>query len=172
MAEKKATDLLLEMDNKIDSILNYIKNIDLNIKLVSNKLAAPFNAEIAGIKSKSQAIKPSIIEEPEVIFTEVDTNFEKEQTRKVTVHQKILYPNDKPAVLANVKIFTNPAKKEIKATKTNHSGKWNAVLDPGSYFVHITKAEVADKPKIDHYFEIDIPASKMPIELESKKWVR
>ena len=35
---RKATDLLLDLESKIDTILLLIKNQDLNIKLISNKL--------------------------------------------------------------------------------------------------------------------------------------
>jgi len=161
MSEKKATDFLLEMDDKLNKILSFISNVDFNLKLISSKLTVKPVDQVA--EQTARQIEPAT-------FYNVDAvePMGQPDNRKVTVHQKVTYPNDKPAVLANVKIF-NSLKEEVKSTKTNHAGKWNAVLDPGNYFIHITKAEVADKPKIDHYFEIEIQASKIPIELESKK---
>lgn len=170
MSEKKATDVLTEIDTKVDLILKYITNIDFNIKRSSNKSndQTVITNIIPPITPDYVVLDTSEMSFPEVTPESINSEEVKDDIKKVTIHQKVCYPNDKPAVLAKVKIF-NSVKKEIKETKTNHSGKWNAVLEPGKYFIHITKAEVADKPKIDHYFEIVVQASKIPIELESRK---
>ena len=177
MTEKKASEVLAEISekmNKMDEILAYVKNIDFNYKLViaklneKNKISLAHNEySLKELSSVASPIAASVITQPESISNlEVDNT--SEPVKKVTVQQKITYPNDKPAVLAKV-LITNEKKEKIAETKTNHGGKWATTLLPGSYFVHVTKAEVADKPKIDHYFPITIPISKTPIELDPKK---
>lgn len=159
--------MLAEMDIKLDMILAYMKNIDFNVKRQSqaNKSTPEVSSEI---------LSPTVVPQPqplptvpEITFVEVG-NDSKSDHRKVTVHQNVYYPNNKPAVLAKVKIL-DANKQIVKETKTNNVGKWTAILDPGNYFIHITKAEVADKPKVDHYFEITVSSSKSSLELESKK---
>lgn len=163
MTEKKATEILAEMDAKIDLILKYIQNVDFNLKLQSARITSPtiVTPQPPSIEQNSIGLSSDLT------FIEVD-NEPKLDRRKVTVHQNVYYPNGKPAPLAKIKVL-DASKQPLKETKTNSAGKWTVVLDPGNYFIHITKAEAADKPKIDHYFEVTIPSTKASFELESKR---
>lgn len=164
MTEKKATEMLAEMDAKIDLILKYIQNVDFNLKLQSARSASPVPQPPSTEQNRTEIVASS---SSDITFVEVG-NEPKSDGRKVTVHQNVYYPNGKPAPLAKIKIL-DASKQLVKETKTNSTGKWTVVLDPGNYFIHITKAEAADKPKIDHYFEVTVPSTKASFELESKR---
>lgn len=171
MTEKKATELLVEMDYKLDLILSYMKNLDFNLKLQSDlKLKESKQASKIEPLVEKQSPPKEPKKEKEIIKTEKNPVVTEgaSENRKVNVFQHVYYPNGKPAALATIKVFDSQ-KQEIKKTNSNHSGRWSALLDPGGYFVHITKAEVADKPKIDFYFEITVSPSNTALELESKK---
>lgn len=56
---RKATDILLELESKIDMVLLLIKNQDLNIKLISNKLNDIVN-EITLLKSDNKSTSEKI----------------------------------------------------------------------------------------------------------------
>jgi len=62
---RKATDVLLELESKIDVLLNIVRNQDLNIKVLSNKL----NSLIAN-KTVVAANQP-----PQITVEAVNTNF-------------------------------------------------------------------------------------------------
>jgi hypothetical protein len=57
--------------------------------------------------------------------------------------------------------------KVVGETRTDQNGRWKTDLVPGKYFVHITKPASAQKPQIDHYFDILVDGNKKTLELES-----
>ena len=187
--EKKASELLLELEQKIDLILGYLKTSDLNYKLIIarlDKLASSINQPIA-----TTPVKPSMVPTvpqltPRIAvpeFQEVDENnlpiineelqpqsgrrdqrTPGQNKKKTQVQQKISYPDGKVVILANVEI-SDGAGQVVKQTRTNHAGKWSAALEPGKYLVKIYKPPTSNKPVVEQKFVVDIPASDTPLEL-------
>ena len=153
----KTSDLIFNINNSISNIELLIQNIDFTNKLILQKLSEKNSVDTG--KPYLEKVIPAEITAPP--SRKINTH----TLKKVTVQQKIIYSNDKPVVLAKVKIFDSD-KKEIKELLTNHSGKWNISLEPGSYFVHILKPELPNKPKIDKYFPIEVNDSKTSLDLD------
>lgn len=176
--EKKATDILLELEEKIDKLLSYVVNMDNNYKIIISRLdnlksVSPLVSSEAVKKEKSEPIKETIIEnklnetfEPQVI--------ENKKELKVRVSQVVKYPKDKGSkqnnvVLASVKIYDSnglDGKIVVGENRTDQNGRWKIDLFPGKYFVHIVKPASTQKPQIDHYFPILIGDDKSSLELD------
>src|SRR5690606_22401187 len=88
--------------------------------------------------------------------------------KPTVIQQQIVYADGKNVCLASVEIF-DENKKLVKKTKTNATGKWTAAINPGQYIVNIAKKPAANKPEIELSFNIDVPFSSTPIELNLHK---
>lgn len=201
MTERKATDILLDIEKTLNLVLGYQKTNDLNQKLLLNRL----NKIVTGLENKSAAPvkrqpsveafvtvptppsktlvakpmqvtnaedfdeegKPQIEVELQPKTGRRDIRMPTQQGKKVAVQQRIHYPDGKNVILASIEI-TDAAKNVIKKTRTNSAGKWNATLDPGRYFIHVTKSATTEKPVVEHRYEVEIPISDSPLELEPK----
>lgn len=209
--QRKATDVLLDLEIKVDTILTHLKNQENLMKVIANRLGV-FNksnevkqpsikdsVENLPTKPIIPGLKPGIVmtsarlgkkedvptitsqntERDEVEagdFIEVETNpkgkrrtaryAENESTSKKTaVQQKITYADGKNVCLASVEIY-DLNNNLIKQAKTNAMGKWMAALDPAEYIIKINKHGVANKPNINLEFQITIPNSDRPLELD------
>lgn len=152
MTERKASDILLSVDDKLSELLEIAKSIDNNVKLI--------------LKSSNDKPKPKIVEtivadKPKPI---VSTG------KAVTVQQKILYSEDqRPAILAEIKIFDSSTMAQVATTKTNPGGLWTKQLMPGNYLIEIKKGPTATKQGFVKKFEESITDNgKGSIELENR----
>lgn len=217
MSDKKISDIIAELELKIDNLLGYVKNIDFTNKLILSKLSKLEENKSSVILSNStekyvHKVDPAInlidaqglpdLNKPvyfkdgaELIFKNADDELvsfkdadepapeplplpplpidvepQSKKTRKsgkVTVEQSISYPDGTKAVLVNVEIYT-ASNVLVKKTRTTSIGKWSALLDPGKYFVRLTKAPVNGKPSINKQFEVDVVSNEKNIlELNS-----
>lgn len=188
--EKKASEILLELEQKVDLILGYLKTSDLNYKLIiarldkltslvnQNTFTQPATISKTNILDNKLIPKPAVVEFHEmdeennpVINEELqpqagrrDLRTQGQNKKKTQVQQKISYPDGKVVILANIEIFDNN-KKLVKQTRTNSAGKWNASLSAGKYFIKIYKAPTSNKPLISKEYEVDIPESDILLEL-------
>lgn len=223
--ERKATDILIDLERKIEQLLGYKKTEDLNQKLILdrlNKLLDRLN-ELLELKSQpnSAVVKPQpssaklpsvgayveptppiamlpsgkniISAKNEFEFVDVDEEGNEQlkedlqplgrrdirtpvsQGKKTQVQQKIIYPDGKNVILANVEVYTmvpglkgKSEKKIAKQTRTNSSGKWAAALDPGKYYIHVFKSATNNKPIVELNYEVEITLSDTTLELEPK----
>lgn len=186
---RKASDILLMLEAKVETLSKHIENVDNNIKLILNRLAAN-NAIKQGVYSKEEVISDKndkiadtmnnivleqnksakkVEEEKDYDFPQVEDDLlPKASGRKVAVQQRITYSDGKNICLANVEI-KNSVGQSIKKMRTNAMGKWIAVLEPGNYMVNILKSANKTNPDVDLNFPISIPESDRPIELPIPK---
>lgn len=174
---RKASDILIYLEARVDILAKHIINIDNNIKLILNKLQNNIMnqpIEIKKIEEKVPIIvenKPKIEEkiEEELDFPQVGEEIKEESSgRKVAVQQRITYSDGKNICLANVEI-KNLAGLSIKKMRTNAMGKWIAVLEPGIYNIHVTKSANKTNADVELNFPVTIPESDRPIELPVPK---
>ena len=183
--ERKASDILLDLEKKIDTILAYIKNIDFNYKLLLSKLNQKDSAstEIEKNSSPESEIEFKNVDEEEQI--EVDRNPDhskkrgvktvsatalfaaKLQGKKIPVQQQILNSKGDKLFFANVEVM-DMSNNILLKTRTNQAGKWLVNLTPGDYLIKITKSGTASKPKIDLCYQISVLESSSSLELEPK----
>jgi hypothetical protein len=183
--ERKATDILLDLEDKIDKLLLHIANVDNNYKIIISRLDQLKN-------NTSMALRPSyppnnqpvsIPPEPTIIsakekkqseFPQVDNSAASSKPDKVRVSQVVKYPKSKNSkqnnvVLASVKIYDHKGLQGgalVGENRTDQNGRWKIDLSPGDYFVHILKPASTQKPQIDHYFPINVTDEKSVLELE------
>jgi hypothetical protein len=171
MADKTSTDLLLEILENTSKTLEYCKNIDFKYTILLSKLDSLDKKDIK-IENKEQVLQE--IKKPIENNKSVNVPVLADQTinsegKNITVKQKVMYPDGKPAVLSKVELFDSE-KKSIKVTRTAPNGSWNVLLPPGKYAVHVTKAPTTDKPKIDYYKEFVVTGNETSyIQMEDVK---
>jgi len=182
---KKATDILVEINQKVDKLLGMVANHDLLLKTLNNKLnktniptenlnipQVPLKTNIPGLKP-GVVLGPNGLEQKEIVsddeFVQVNTDhldaeIQKSNGKKVAVQQRVTYADGSNICLANVEITGNNLKAP-KKLKTNAMGKWLIALEPGQYVVAITKSANKNKQGIAISMNITIPESDKPVEL-------
>lgn len=179
--ERKATDVLLDLEEKINKLLSYVVNMDNNYKIILSRLDALKNVTPVALPVSSptkkveenKIIKSAPIKEDSVDFVE-SSDPKPIASNKIRVSQVVKYPKDKAAkqvnaVLASVKIYDSRGKDSgsvVAENRTDQNGRWKIDLEPGEYFVHILKPASTHKPQIDHYFPINIDGEKASLDLE------
>jgi hypothetical protein len=87
--------------------------------------------------------------------------------KKSSISQ-VIKRGDTPLYIANVEVFDEYGKL-INQTRTNTKGRWLMALAPGDYRVHVLKRFPSDSGKlpIDTSYQISVPPSSKPVELDS-----
>lgn len=186
MTERKATDILLDLEGKIDKILAYVATIDLNYKLLLNRIGSfpqdplPTNTTNKAVLLQEENKINKQVQEQEVIFTDVDQDSVDDKSNKkrtsrattdgklVPVQQRIIYPDGSNVCVAKVEI-KDTDNKIVKQMRTNNVGKWILSLQPGTYNVSIAKMRSTNKPEVDINYNITVPDSDAVVELPAKK---
>lgn len=173
---KKTTELLVEMDQKLDTLLGIVRTQDLLLKTLNNKLGQLNKNSVPTIqntpvlpqeiKSQQREFSDSVGDDEfvQVNTDHFDAEIQKSNGKKVAVQQRVTYADGKNICLANVEI-TGGTLKSPKKLKTNAMGKWLAALDPGQYVVAVNKSGNKNKMNVAISMNITIPESDKPIEL-------
>lgn len=117
MSERKATDVLLDVEAKVNALLSLMKSYDFNLKLLSNKV----NSLIELIENKSSPKIKNLEEssgEPDVDFQLTIADPQKEN-RRVSRDQEIIQPkiikspSKESEVIVNIPTQQKPIKREV-----------------------------------------------------------
>lgn len=178
--QRSATDILLDLENKMDIMMGMLKSHDVLLKILSNKLSDNSKQLVQPIIEKKEepvvSIKkmPGIKDgvtlninkspsdfgfEPKIQKEEIIPNKIKNQTGQITVSQAIKKDNQ-PLIMADVEIYTvDPEFGKVihKKIKTTTSGKWTASLSPGDYYLKVLKkaASKRDHTQFEGPFSIE-----------------
>lgn len=183
--QRKATDILLDMEERLNIALKMISNLDMNMKIVVNRLnqqsniqpgqtqPVQFQTPISNLPSLPQPEDKQVIEtSPEDIVglsekpiksarsprSSVDTNnIEVKSGKKVPVQQRLVDQNGKDLFLAELQIMDVEKKNLIAKVRTNAAGKWQAALQPGRYSIQIVKTDSSTKKKYEATNDVNIP---------------
>lgn len=193
--DRKATDILLDLETKVDRMLAYIATIDMNHKLLLNRLNSgqakfqdPHSSQTNLVEVKPKDVEyefknadETIAEDPmddnsaaPELEVDKNPNGKKRNTRShttgkmVPVQQKICYPDGSNVCVAKVEVCDLQGNL-VKQMRTNQVGKWMMSLTPGDYNVTIVKMQSTNKPKVDLKYQITIPYSDSIVELQVKK---
>lgn len=174
---KKASEVILDIESKVNSLLDFFKNHDNNQKLIISRLDKIYKK--IGLSESLPLLEENLKQEDNSFdFVEVKEKINPQdlkKSKKITVHQFVKYPkvNDKqlPVILAKVKIYPDPGIKEdpsleeLCSVVTNSNGMWEVELFPGKYFAHILKPKTNTKPQIDIYFDFEVSPDEKIKEL-------
>lgn len=84
----------------------------------------------------------------------------------IPVQQRIVDRGGKSVFLADVEIVAHETGETVSKTRTNGTGKWQAVLGIGSYRVTIRKRESLTKEKVEAVQDVHVDGSQSPLELQ------
>lgn len=185
-SKRTATEVLLNIEDRVNSIYNFMQNLDNTTKLILNKLN---NLEKNNANNQSKVITSFGITAPSVSAPLDNPNPKKEKNNKknkvnmpskleetapnnldenkkiVSVSQKILHSDGTEATFADVEIF-NSIGESIAVTKTNTSGRWIKTLNPGNYKAKISKkGNGKTHQDLNLNFSFSVKDSDSPIEL-------
>lgn len=190
----KATELLQELDSKVSEILAYVKNIDFKYNLILDKLNKPISFVEVEKKEKVALIDPldsvsfvehkskSLFEEPKDLKSKIaaalsaasaatdsnkSENINTKSNKKISVQQRIVYPDNKNVFMASVEILDLNGN-IIEKLKTNNVGKWIVTLTSGEYQVKINKTSTNNKPEINMIYNITVPDQNTILDLGNK----
>lgn len=202
MSEKdnrKASDILLDLENKVEVLIQVITSHDSNIKMLLNKVNEisrsnikqqvpnvskeefPSFAPIAisdkptsRTRSTRENVKISAI--PAVQNSIQNANEQLDDKvrekpkndglveRKIPIMQRVCDDRGKDLFMADVIIY-DEHQNQIQKIKTNAVGKYQTVLTPGKYKIHISKMDMNSNSKIESMQEIDINTNDKAISL-------
>lgn len=84
----------------------------------------------------------------------------------IPVQQRIVDKGGKSVFLADVEVVSHETGEMVSKTRTNGTGKWQAVLGIGGYRVTIRKRESLTKEKVEVAQDIQVDGSESPLELQ------
>lgn len=180
--ERKASDILLSIEKKIDTLLKVCQNFDFTNKLI----LANTNKLLAGLSEPS--ITPAVNKDlPEVIRSQppiievakdmkpmrktsrtnelvIKQDSETKSESKVAVIQKVKTPANKDIFMADV-LISDMSHNILQKIKTNSLGKWQAHLSAGDYIVTIIKTDSTTKQEIQSIQNITVDGKSATMKL-------
>lgn len=177
---RKASEVVLSLEDRIDKMDNKLDIIDVNVKAILNKLNLAGRRRFQGQKSTpaqpvavSKSVSGPIAKAP--IPTQEDVVFPQiaeppGENRKSVVEQRITYDDGRPVILASVTISDAEIKTNtIAKIKTDSHGKWHTQLFGGKYIVEVVKGPTAAKRGFKIEYEIEALGDGKPLTLERKQ---
>lgn len=207
---RKATDVLLDIEKKLDNLTKMVVNNDMLVKLMADRanktydmttkiysyieeLKQEYIAAQGGNSQSSENQDAQVINSPPVEQIVMDAPFDQpgdrrgartpqrqepvlaapntiqeqpqqSEGRKIPVVQRVSDNTGKDLYLATVVISDEQGKQVLK-TKTSTAGKWQALLKPASYMVHISKTDTVSKKVFEGTQKITIPNSNSTFTL-------
>ncbi len=183
---RKASDILVSLEKKIDMMNRITAGQDLNNKLMLDRL----NRICVLLEGMSrlpvlmpppvETPEPEIQEEPAVepIIVETDPiGFRRtarpesyptpeefaSQDKVVAVTQKITWNDGKPALLAEVEIWDSN-RTLVSKSRTSTGGRWAQPLKPGHYTVTVLKRESGNRKRMEYKGEFTVePGTKQEL---------
>jgi len=167
--ERKATDVLLSIEQKIDESLLIQKNQEFLLKTVLSRLGNQSVAPPA--PTTSSFLPPKNIEEKQMPGIKPGIKFPGLKGSVVSAEQQIQYFDGKPVALANVEIFKKNGNdlEIVKAMRTNSAGKWMANLESGEYTISLMKQSTGQRSQVNVNFDVKIPESDTLVKLDDYK---
>lgn len=189
MTERTTTDIILDLEQKVENLHAEVKNMSFSIKLLldrtnmilQNQNNITINLPPQEAKKQEEIIFPTVQpkkkQPKEVIFDKrkSEVSSKKPNYKEVNVSQKVVYPDGTPVILAGVRIFDSNKNDITKSltgkdlVRTVPSGKWNVAMAPGDYIVQIQKEANASKPAFDQTVEFNVSGVEGSLILESLK---
>lgn len=169
MTERKASDILLDVEKKVNSLESMIKLQDYQFKLIISTLNKILDNQKNQPKPPPPQKAPVVINEPEKFFKQefpdVEDEVEEEELKieniakfdgkdKIPVFQKVMDKNKNPIPGALVLIKNQDGVSRI--AKTNTKGKWQGLLPVGRYKITVGTTPYADGPRIQFEQTFDV----------------
>jgi hypothetical protein len=162
--KKTATEVLLDMQHRLEVLTKICQDNNANIKQLRNELAlerrtgknsnsnVPVHQDAPGREALASNPAPP-----------ADTN------KHSVIEQTLLYKsNQRGVALADVKIYDVETGSMIKKSLTGPNGKWDALLPAGKYRIEIKKGPAAEQKAFIIRDELEVKGDGAPIIIERK----
>jgi hypothetical protein len=191
MSEKKASEILLELDNRLKNLERQLKLQEFQLRIIIdnfnsfNKILQDNNLPVV----ETPKAQPIITEvKANQTSTDKDYNFKSEvktnpaapkekpakpkpekpepKARKLTVPvtQVLNYKNGDPVIAGNI-VIKDSKGRLIKVTNTNTVGRWQAFLEEGNYTVFAKGTSSTDEV-VDFFQSFEITGKVSPLNLQ------
>ena len=188
MTERTTTDIILDLEQKMENVSAEVKNMSFSIKLLLDRTNMILQSQSTILQkppiqnSKQEEITFSAVQPKKKQTKEIaldkrkqDVSSKKPNYKEVNVSQKVVYPDGTPVILAGVRIFDankNDITKSLTGkglVRTVTSGKWNIAIPPGDYIVQIQKEANASKPAFEQTIRFNVSGVDGSLILEASK---
>jgi hypothetical protein len=162
--DRKASDVLLDLESKIDEVISVVKNQDLLLKVLSNKISNLENI-ISNGNNTSPVLPVSTVVEKKPLVGKKDTI---DKSGNILVSQVIKNSDGKNISMARVEVFSisdDGSMILVSGKKANVSGKWTSNLQPGKYKIKAFKL-ISDKESFNAESDVIIPEGHEFIQLD------
>lgn len=158
-AKKKASDVLIELQEQVAVLTKMCQDIDSNVKHIRKEL----NLQKKVTKQEQVHFPPAQIQDKPAVSVPTETN------KHSTIEQSLVYKStQRPIALADIKIYDIDTGSMIEKKLSGPNGKWNALLRPGKFRVEIKKGPTAGNNAFIEKFELEIKGDGAPIILGRK----
>lgn len=185
-SDRKATDILIALEEKVLLLTKVVAANDMNNKLILDRLnkllliSSGTQTPISNVQKSSEVTQDriSVSGAPPLEISDTPTTVSRRQSipddkplssdknlSRIPVGQRITDSNGKDLFMADV-VITNVVTNEIlNKSKTNAVGKWQAYLPIGKYAVHVIKTDHSTMNKIESLQEIEITPQMKSLQL-------
>lgn len=185
---RKASDIILALEEKVNTLIKIVSVYDMNIKLILDRvnkvsayidrIQAELDQEAAASTDINNATQIHVDADNNIPMSDIPiNNIRTSRTepisdpnvsddKKVPIIQRITDGTGKDLFMAEITVIDDNSKVILK-TKTNTAGKWQAYLKPGNYTVNMIKTNAATKEKLEGKQHINVPSSNTTITLPS-----
>ena len=157
MIERKATDILLDIERKVDEMVLVQKNQEFVLKTILARINNSVSVAPPALEQKQiPGIKPGIKLNMPPVETE---KFSGLKENNISVEQLVQYPDGKPIAVAKIEIFKKNGNDTelVKSTRTNPVGKWMANLSAGEYTISLMKQATGQRSLVNVNFDVVVP---------------
>ncbi len=197
LQDRKLTDIILGIESDVKMLIKLYNNVDTTLKVILNNInnskksqapqpqlqqpqppQRPLQAPVKVNYPPQESIEeirnrkipaPKIDSEGMELIAKLSMEKARQQKlplqSKTQITQTINYPDGRKLFLANIKIFKDGTL--INQTRTSPKGKWTAPLNPGEYFIHVSKVDSETKRLVELKYNISVPEASAPVELEA-----
>lgn len=185
--KRKASDVILAIENDVKTLIKVVANYDFTLKLVLTRLENVNKKLDVILTDGEDAPEEPVQSHPKI---EIDENpigvrrtsrpeaspkapqvaVPQTTGKKIPVFQSVVDNTGKIIFLADVEVITEDRTLVLK-TRTTAAGKWQGSLNPGKYTVTIMKRETGNRKKLEYIKEFVVPTTDAPLELEAAKLV-
>lgn len=191
---RKASEVVLELERKLDLMVKIAAGTDTNTKLLLDRLNKICNllesidSKLDGGAMSSSDFSPEVPEKAVVSAPPIEVETaplgsrrtarpetypseeERSSSKVIPIQQKVFDPAGKAVFMAEVEIL-NEDKSPAAKVRTTAGGKWQVPLPPGKYFVTILKRESGARKRMEYSGSFIVTNSDKPIELDPAKLV-
>lgn len=177
MSERKVTDILIELESKIDELLRKVSSQDLLLKAQTIKINDFLNSNKKEQKKQivpkiteaavdpiikvdiqqppSQKVEEPVLEIKEPVLEKTNEEISSSES-EFSITQRVIDSSGRAIYLAAIDVINLTTQEKIKRVTTKSNGKFSIKLVPGTYRFKISKQTNLRAPRIESIEDITV----------------